>query len=151
MPTGNQHLIRGPPLMWREGGTRLSGEERNFTSLSLYLPPPSFAFFTICCASRLLAGFPVRDSKNKCMKQVRTVRRSSLLLISTAMTSYIPAREPTVSIRSQQSATGYRHLLTNGAFWRLDGTSFYTVSLEFSNKKLNFFFCHYPIHVTTPA
>lgn len=61
--------------MWREGGTRLSGEERNFTSLSLYLPPPSFAFFTLCCASRLLAGFPVRDSKNKCMKQVRTVRR----------------------------------------------------------------------------
>lgn len=42
VPTGNQHLIRGPPLMWREGGTKTGSEEHHFTSLSSLLSLPSF-------------------------------------------------------------------------------------------------------------
>lgn len=48
MPTGNQHLIRVPPLMWRERGTKPSGEEHNFGSLSAFFPLPSSSS-NLCC------------------------------------------------------------------------------------------------------
>lgn len=64
--TGNQHLIRGPPLMWREGGTRLSSEEHNFTSLS-FSPTALLHFPHLLCASRSLLDFlPFFWKKQSC-------------------------------------------------------------------------------------
>lgn len=120
MPTGNQHLIRGPPLMWREGGTRPRSGEHNFSPLSffpflLFLHPLSF--YSLSSVSPLLSysHFCEIDAKKtfavNCTKVHTQTGVSFILADFNCRHFLISCHEAKMSVCSQQGLSGANEML----------------------------------------